>query len=98
MPDPAPPLPPSASIADLGATRRREALAAVEIWNVRLNLLRTIGSYGELLQHIASPAELAGNNCECNNGCNVPCGSNCGMLGSFDPGALVSNPGMARHG
>lgn len=81
----------------LGASRMREAMAAVEIWNVRLDLLRSIGDYRQLLHHIASPAELAGNNCECNNGCNVPCGSNCGMLGARDPLALVSNPALTRR-
>lgn len=77
---------------DLADTRRREAVAAVELWNVRLDLLRHVGDLRQLLSHIASPAELAGNNCECNNGCNVPCGSNCGMLGGLDRSLPLVNP------
>ena len=90
--------PSGAPPTSLAATRQREAMAAVELWNVRLQLLHSVGDYRQLLHHIASPAELAGNNCECNNGCNVPCGSNCGMLGARDPSIPVVNPAFGQGG
>lgn len=72
-------------IARAAMARTKETHAAVEIWNVRLDLLHESGSYRALLAHIASPAELAGDNCTCNNACNI----GCAQLG-FDPGMMAA--------
>jgi len=72
------------AIARAEGARLEHSQAAAELWNLRLNLLRQSGSYRELLDHIASPAELAGDNCTCNNACNIGCAE----LG-FDPGIAM---------
>jgi hypothetical protein len=56
------------------AARLAQSRAAMELWNTRLDLLRRTGDSAGLLGHIASPVELAGDNCTCNNACNVGCG------------------------
>ena len=53
---------------------------AVEIWNVRLELLRNTGTYRDLLEHLVSSAEIS----EDNSGCNT---HNCDC---------ISTPGQAR--
>ena len=72
-------------VARVASARTTQSRAAVELWNARLELLRQSGSYRELLGHIASPAELAGDNCTCNNACNI----GCAQLG-FDPGIAMA--------
>jgi hypothetical protein len=71
------------------SARSQQSAAAVELWNARLGLLQSHGDTASMLAHIASPVEEAGNNCECNNGCNVPCGSACGVLAQRES---VSDP------
>ncbi len=57
------------------------------IWNSRLDLLVRAGDLRALLNHLTSPAEVAGDNCGCNSGC-----------GALGPGGLVSNPAPMTQG
>lgn len=75
-------------LAKVATVRVDQSRAAVELWNIRLDLLRRSGSYRALLDHLASPAELAGDNCTCNNACNIGCAA----LG-FDPGLTLRGAG-----
>jgi hypothetical protein len=43
--------------------------AATEIWNARLDILRSSGDIQGVLNHLRTPVELAGDNCGCNSAC-----------------------------
>ena len=65
--------------------KRKVVEGCEALWNARLQLLTNAGDMRALLEHLRSPVELAGDNC----GCNSACGS------LANPGAFVSNPGIA---
>lgn len=46
-----------------------QVAAATEIWNARLDILRSAGDIQGVLTHLRTPVELAGDNCGCNSAC-----------------------------
>ncbi len=81
-----------ALLVRVAEAQQHQSRSALEIWNARLEILRSAGSLAGLIDHLSAPLVEAGNNCECNTGCNVPCGSNCASLtGEF--GREFVNPG-----
>ena len=54
---------------DVQAAKRAINQGAVEIWSVRLQLLREHGDFKQLLEHLKSPVESADTNAGCNGNC-----------------------------
>jgi hypothetical protein len=50
--------------------RRDLSSASIELWNLRLDALRSTGDVQGILAHLATTIEGAGDNCSCNQGCN----------------------------
>jgi hypothetical protein len=67
-------------VARVSSAQRDFVGASLELWNVRAEHLKAAGDVAGLLTLLADPVASAGDNCECNRGCNVPCGSNCGAV------------------
>ena len=59
-------------ISRISKAKSQQIQAATELWNTRLELLRTAGDFRGLLDHLRTPVELAGDNCGCNSACGVP--------------------------
>jgi hypothetical protein len=57
--------------------------ASLELWNVRAQHLKESGRHVDLLALMLDPVTSGADNCECNRGCNVPCGSNCAAIGGW---------------
>lgn len=68
------------------SARERLSSASFELWNARLETLRMAGNLRAIQDHLASPVELAGDNCSCNTGCNV-CFELRETLAASNPGA-----------
>jgi hypothetical protein len=50
--------------------KRQIAEGSLEIWNARLDLLRSVGDIQGLLTHLRTPAEVGFlDNCDCDNHC-----------------------------
>ena len=62
-----------AVIARAREARMRQSAAATELWNARLALLHQAGDFRGMVDHLQRPIEEAGNNCTCNNACNLGC-------------------------
>ena len=67
--------------------KRTMVAAAVEIWNVRLELLRDHGDLRALITHLKTAAEADDTNLGCNGNCH--CGA---------PGPDVSQPARSHLG
>ena len=59
-------------IARISKAKTQQVQAATELWNTRLELLRSAGDFKGLLDHLRTPVELAGDNCGCNSACGIP--------------------------
>lgn len=56
----------------VGGAKRQVAEGALELWNARLELLRSVGDVRGLLDHLRSPIEPVADNGNCGN---CACGS-----------------------
>lgn len=70
-------------LARVGKAKTAQVESATEIWNARLEILKSIGDARGIYNHLRTPVELAGDNC----GCNSACGLADGLQGAVNPAA-----------
>lgn len=70
-------------LARVSKAKATQVEAATEIWNARLEILRSVGDTRGIYDHLRTPVELAGDNC----GCNSACGMAEGLPSAVNPAA-----------
>lgn len=68
--------------ARIGKAKSTQVESATELWNARLEILKSIGDVRGIYNHLRTPVELAGDNC----GCNSACGAAEGLQAATNPG------------
>ena len=70
-------------LARISKAKSTQVESATEIWNARLDILKSIGDTRGIYDHLRTPVELAGDNC----GCNSACGMADGLQTAVNPAA-----------